>query len=106
MIKRLNNIKNENTSGKELPEELQKHIIRKLRKRKVNSFFIDNTWGSDVANLQLISKFNQRFRFLYSVIDTVSKYLWVIVLKGKTGITSTNRFQKILNQSNCKPNKI
>ena len=40
------------------------------------------------------------------VIDIYSKYAWVIPLKDKKGITITNAFQKILDKSNCKPNKI
>ena len=35
-----------------------------------------------------------------------SKYPWVIPLKYKKGITITNAFQKILKESNRKPNKI
>ena len=30
----------------------------------------------------------------------------VILLKDKKGITITNAFQKFLDESNCKPNKI
>ena len=32
--------------------------------------------------------------------------LWVIPLKDKKGITIVNAFQKVLNKSDCKPNKI
>ena len=32
--------------------------------------------------------------------------MWVIPLKDKKGITIINAFQKILDESNCKPNKI
>ena len=56
--------------------------------------------------MQLISKFNKVFRFLLCVIDIFSKYAWVVSLKDKKGITITNAFQKILNKSNRKPNKI
>ena len=35
-----------------------------------------------------------------------SKYVRVIPLKDKKGITITNAFQKILDESNRKPNKI
>ena len=38
-------VKNENMSNKELAEELQKHIVRKLEKRKVYSSFMKNIWG-------------------------------------------------------------
>ena len=35
-----------------------------------------------------------------------SKYAWVIHLKGKKFITITNAFQKVLDKSNRKSNKI
>ena len=56
--------------------------------------------------MQLIGKFNKGFRFLLCAIDIFSKYAWVIPLKGKKGITIINAFQKILKESNRKPNKI
>ena len=37
--------KNEIISKKELPEELQKSVIRKFDKRKEHLPFIDNIWG-------------------------------------------------------------
>ena len=56
--------------------------------------------------MQLISKFNKEFRFLLWVLDVYSKYAWVIPLENKIGITITNAFQKNLDESNRKPNKI
>ena len=44
-------IKNENRSNKELTEELHKPIIRTFKKRKVHSSFIDNIWGTDLADM-------------------------------------------------------
>ena len=38
--------KNENMLVQQLPEELQKKNIRKFKKRKVQSPFRDNIWGS------------------------------------------------------------
>ena len=66
-----------------LPEELHKPIIRKFKKRTVYSEFKDNIWGADLANVQLISKFNKGFRFLLCVIGIFSKYSWVVPLKDK-----------------------
>ena len=87
-----------------MPEE--NTVIRKFNKREVHSPFIDTIWGVDVADTQLISKFNKGFRFLLCLIDIYSKYAWVIPLKDKKGITISNPFQKILNESKHKPNKI
>ena len=56
--------------------------------------------------MQLISKFNKGFRFLLCAIDIFSKYAWVIPLKDKKVISIVHAFQKILDQSGCKPNKI
>ena len=83
-------------------EELHKPIIRKYKTRKVQSPFIDNIWGADLADMQLISKFNKGICFLLCVIDIYSKYAWAIHLKFKKGITVTNAFQKILKKCNRK----
>ena len=56
--------------------------------------------------MQLISKFNKGFRFLLCVIDIFSEYAWVVPLKDKKGVSIVNAFQKILDDSNRKPNKI
>ena len=93
--------KNENIWNKELAEELHKPIIRKL-----HSTFIDNIWGADLADMQLISKLNRGFRFLLCVIDIYSKYAWVMPLKDKKWIAITNAFQKMLDESKRKTNKI
>ena len=52
LIKKLGScIKNEIISDQQLAEELHKHIIRKFKKRKVQSPFIDNIWGADLADI-------------------------------------------------------
>ena len=101
-------IKNENMSNKELAEELHKPINRKSKQRKVYSSFINNIWGADLADIymQLISKFHKRICFLLFLTDIFSKYGWFIPLKDKKSITITNAFQKILDESSRKRNKI
>ena len=81
-------------------------LLKKSNKRKVYSSFKDNIQGVDLADVQLLSKFNKGFRFLLCVIDIFSKYAWVVPLKDKKGISIFNAFQKILKESNGKPNKI
>ena len=56
--------------------------------------------------MQSLSKFNKGIRFLLCVIGIFSKYVWVISLKDKEGITINNAFQIILDRPNSKPNKI
>ena len=48
--------------------------------------------GVDLADMQLLSKFNKEFRFLLCVIDVFSKYAWFVALKDKKGISIVNAF--------------
>ena len=90
----------------QLAAELHKTIIKIFQKRTVYSGFKDNIWGADLDDMQLISKFNKGFRFLLRAIDVFSKYAWIAPLKDKKGISIVNAFQKILDDSARKPNKI
>ena len=82
-----------NISSKELAEQLHKPAIRKFKKIKVHSPFIDNIWGADLADMQLISKFNKGIRLLLCVFDIFTKYVWVILLKDKKDTTIADVFQ-------------
>ena len=66
-----------------LAEDLHEPIINKFKKRKVYSSLIDDIWGADLADMELISKINKGIRFILSVIGIFSKYAWVIPLKDK-----------------------
>ena len=92
--------------AEQLAEELHKPLIRIFEKKKVYSAFKYNIWAADLADMQLISKFNKGFKFLSCVIDIYSKYAWVVPLKDKKGVSIVNAFQSILKKSNKKPNKI
>ena len=56
----------------------------KLEKRKAS--FKYNISGAGLADLQLISIYNKRFRFLLCNIDIYNKYAWALALKDKKGV--------------------
>ena len=89
-----------------LADELHKPVIRKFKKIKVYLQFKDNVWGVDLADMQSLSKKNKGIKYLLCAIDLYSKYAFVILLKDKKGISIVNGFNKIIKQSNRKPNKI
>ena len=89
-----------------LADELHKPIINKFNKRKVYSQFKDNIWGVDLADMQSLSRKNKGIKYLLCAIDLYSKYAFVIQLKDKKGFSIVNAFNKIIKQSNRKPNKI
>ena len=67
----------------QLAEELHKPTIKNFKRRKVYSRFKDNICGVDLADMQLISKYNKLIRYLLCVIDLFSRYALVIPLKKK-----------------------
>ena len=68
--------------SEQLAEELHKPIIRKFKKRTVYSGFKGNFGGSDLADMQLISKFNKGFKFYYVLliflVNVLGLFLWKI----------------------------
>ena len=102
-FKKLKNTKNSSSSI--LADELHKPVIKKFEKRKAYSQFKDNIWGVDLADMQSGSRRNKGIKYLLCAIDLFSKYAFVIPLKDKR-ISIANAFNKIIKQSNRKPNKI
>ena len=92
--------------NEQLAEELYKPIIKRFKRRKAHAPFIDCIWGADLADVQLLSKYNKGIRYLLCAIDIFSKYARVGALKDKRGVSIVNVFQKILKQSSRKPSKI
>ena len=89
-----------------LANELHKPIIKKSEKRKVYSQFKDNIWEVDLVDIQSLSRKNKGIKYLLCAIDLYSNYAFVIPLKDKKGINVVNALNKIIKQSNRKPNKI
>ena len=80
-----------------LADELHKPIIRNL---------YSDIWGVDLADMQALSRKNKGIKYLLCAIDLFSKNAFVIPIKDKKGISIVNAFDKIIKQSNRKPNKI
>ena len=100
-----------NKPNYQLANELHKPIIRTFKKAKVYSYFKDNIWGVDLADMQSLSKYNKGIKYLLCAIDLFSKYAWVIPIKDKKGTSINSAFKKITSDStelhsNRKPNKI
>ena len=92
--------------NQQLANEPHKPIIRKFKERKVYSSFKDNISDVDLVDMQLISKRKKGVEYLLCVIDLFSKYVWLVPLKDKKGVSIVNALQSIFKKSNRKPNKI
>ena len=49
------------------------------------SSFKDNIWGVDLADMQLIIKYNKGIRYLLCAKDLYTNYAFVVPLKDKKG---------------------
>ena len=56
--------------------------------------------------MQSLSKKNKGIKYLLCAIDLFSKYAFAVSLKDEKEISIVNAFDKIIKQSNKKPNKI
>ena len=83
---------------KRLADELHKPIKRNFPRRRVVAKHIDNTWCSDLVEMQKFSKFNKGYRYLLMVLDVFSKYGWIVPLKDKKGETVATAFKKIFSE--------
>ena len=60
------------------------------------SGFKYNIWGVDLADMQSLSKYNKRIKYLLCAIDFFSKYAWIVPMTDKKGVRIVDAFQKIL----------
>ena len=85
-----------------LADELQKPIKRNFRKRRVIVHNIDDTWCSDLVEMQKLSKWNKGYKYLLMVLDLFSKYGWIVPLKTKTGSEVSGTFKSIFKKNKPK----
>ena len=62
--------------------------------------------GSRFSRYVIIKQKNKGIKYLLCAIGLFSKYAFVVPLKDKKGTSIINAFNKIIKQSNRKPNKI
>ena len=81
-----------------LADELHKPIKRNFPQRRVVVKHIDNTWCSDLVEMQKFSKWNKGYRYLLMVLDVFSKYGWIMPLKDKKGESVAVAFRQIFSE--------
>ena len=59
---------------------------------------IDEIWVADLIDMQAFSKDNIGIKYLLTVIDIFSKFVWIIPLKRKTEQEVASAFSMILKE--------
>ena len=65
---------------------------------------IDEIWAADLINMQAFSQDNNGIKYLLTVIDIFSKFVWIMPLNRKTRQEVANAFSRILKER--RPSKI
>ena len=82
---------------------LHKSVRRRYPRDRIIVDNIDTQWESDLVDLRGISRLNQQYQFLLTVIDVLSKYAWAVPLKDKTGDSIIRAFQHIFKKDRRQP---
>lgn len=77
---------------------LHRQARKRYPTRKYIVHDIDEQWQADLADVALIAKENNGYRFLLTVIDIFSRFAWVRPLKTKSGEHVAEAFKDIFQE--------
>ena len=75
---------------------LHKPVRYRFKRNRVIVGAIDEQWEADLVIMDSLSKYNNGFKYILTVIDVLSKYARVEPIKTKTGENLVKAFEKIL----------
>ena len=81
-----------------LAKEVFSPQITKFRRERIIPLYKDETWSADLIDKSSLSKYNNNYKFILSVIDILKKYAWAIPLNDKLGLSITNGFKIVLSE--------
>lgn len=70
------------------------------------AFFPRYLWQIDLVDVSYISSQNRGIKYLLTVIDCASRYLFIVELKNKRGKYVADRFREFLSTIEHKPRRI
>lgn len=90
-------------SKEEIVKELHRSARKNFERRRYVMRGIDDTFQSDLIEMIPYASQNKNFKYIMVVIDTFSKFAWVVALKTKTGKEVTEAMNSIFIKN---PNRI
>ena len=82
----------------QLAKEVFSPQITKFKRQKIKLIYKDETWSADLIDKSSLSKYNNNYKFILTVIDIFTKYAWAIPLKNKSGFSITNGYKIVLSE--------
>jgi hypothetical protein len=94
------------TKNQALAQELHKTVKQKFKTRPITVKGVDDTWNADLVDMTAFSKENYNYKWILTLIDVMSRYVWVVPLFNKNASSVINGFLSILEDSKRKPKKL
>ena len=82
----------------QLAKEVFSPQITRFRRERIIPLYKDETWSADLIDKSSVSKYNNNYKFILTVIDIFTKNACAISLKNKSGLSITNGFKTILSE--------
>jgi len=80
---------------KQDPYTLHRPIRRRFARNPYSVNNMMDVWECDLVDVRALARFNDKYKFILSVIDVFSKFLYLIPLRSKTGTVVASAFQSI-----------
>lgn len=82
----------------QLTYTLHKPARKNFKRNPVVVSAVDEQWQADLADMTLLSAFNNGYKYILTVIDVLSKYAFAQPLKSKLPAEVISAFRKIFNE--------
>ena len=77
----------------------------KFKRRRVIAPYVDYQWDVDTANMDYYKKLNDGYAYFLLAVDILSKFVWTVALRTKTGKEMVRALTQIFERGN-KPTNI
>ena len=85
---------------------LHKPARRRFQRNHVVSAGKDDLWMADLIDMVKYKDWNKGYKYILLVIDTLTKFVWLRVLKSKTGQNVRDAFLDIFKSYGRVPNRL
>ena len=82
---------------------LHRNVKRRFTRRQTFAVGIDHVWQMDLADMTLISRHNDNYKYILTCIDVFSRYAFAVPVRNKTAIEIKNAFEEILSRNDRRP---
>lgn len=89
-----------------MPYNINRPLRRKWPRRRTMAYHIHDLWQIDLKDVNIYKKWNLQKRFLFIVVDVLSRMAWVIPIKDKTADTVLRALKQVVKQAKTTPKNI